>query len=299
MEYDDIHAERPRIERAIAAYGYAPEHNVDWYQYCRDETDRNIFMESNHGALLTVNSKHGKEYYVFSSPLALPAHRTPLLMEYIDHVFETTGARKVWLELETPLRREFLQALPERFKASAINYSLTWPIMDLAKFDPELPGGGHKAMRKEKHSFYRNHEVIVRDAKTFSDGDGLRGIIDRWIARRPANDKAWAARYYNLIEGRFEGMAEARVFVVDGRPVGINAGWMIPNSGRFYGGVGIHDYSVDDLGLMLYWEDLLWLKERGYHEADMGGTWGKAVDFKNKFGPASWYKTFVFSVMKK
>ena len=31
--YEDMIAERPRIERAIQKYGWAAEHNFGWYQY--------------------------------------------------------------------------------------------------------------------------------------------------------------------------------------------------------------------------------------------------------------------------
>jgi hypothetical protein len=105
--------------------------------------------------------------------------------------------------------------------------------------------------------------------------------------------------YHHAIDGNFEGMDEARVFMVDGSAAGINAGWMIPNSDRFYGAVGVHDYSVDDLGAALYLEDLVWLKGHGYHEADMGGSEKSLLAFKNKFSPESFYKNDVFSVVKK
>jgi hypothetical protein len=105
--------------------------------------------------------------------------------------------------------------------------------------------------------------------------------------------------YKQIIDGKFEGTDEARIFMVDGKPVGFNAGWMMPNRDRFYGAVGIHDYSIDDLGTMLYLEDLVWLKERGYNEVDMGGSEKSAIPFKNKFGPREWYKSSIFSVRRR
>ena len=94
-------------------------------------------------------------------------------------------------------------------------------------------------------------------------------------------------------------MDEARIFIVDGTPRGINAGWMIPNTDRFYGAVGIHDFSLDSLGAMLYLEDMIFLKGRGYSEADMGGSEKSLLAFKNKFCPQSFYKTAIFSVVKQ
>ncbi len=299
--FEDTISERARIKKIIDAYGYSPEHNLEWYEYCRDEGDANIFFESEsgEGGVLTMKNKNGKDHYVFCGPLAPPERRLTVLQEYIQDVFQKLQPKKIWLELEPSLRRELLKNLPEGYKANRINYTLTWPVMDLDQFDPELPGGGSKAMRKEKHKFYRNHLVEVQDAKAFEDKQALHQMIDTWIKKRPTNDHVWHARYRNMITGNFAGMDEARVLVVDGKPVGINAGWKMPNSDCYYGGIGIHDYSIEDIGLVLYWEDLIWLKTQGYKQADMGGTFGSSLYFKNKFHPTSWYKTFVFSIEKK
>lgn len=296
--YDDMAAQE-RIEEAIRKYGYAPEHNFPWYQFSCEKGNRNVFAETEQGELLTREDAHLREYSVFSSPLAPPERRAPILIEYLEYIFGNTDAVKVWLELETPLREEFLRMLPARLRARPVNYTLTWPIMDLKSFDPALPGGHYKALRKEMHKFYREHTVTVRDAKTYEDRQGLHAVVDRWRKKRPVHDRAWFERYHNMIDGNFHGMTEARVFAVDGRAVGINGGWQIPNADRFYAAIGLHDYSAEDLGTMLYLEDLVWLKGRGYAEADMGGGEKALTAFKNKFCPASSYKTFVFSVVKK
>ena len=66
-----------------------------------------------------------------------------------------------------------------------------------------------------------------------------------------------------------------------------------------YHDIGIHDYSVPDIGTAIYLEDLVWLKEHGYHEADMGGGERSLTAFKNKFYPASSYLSDVFSVVNR
>ncbi len=126
----------------------------------------------------------------------------------------------------------------------------------------------------------------------------MHTIIEEWRKKRGAHDRAYFFPYHNFIDGNFKGAAEARVFVVDGKAVGINAGWMIPNTRRFYGAVGIHNYSLPDLGDMLYLEDLMWLKKHNYKEADMGGGESALTNFKIKFQPKSFYKTHSFSVVK-
>ncbi len=296
--YEDVITARPLIEKAIQKFGYAPEHNFDWYRFCTEDDEKNIFIMDDYGCgLFTMVNKHG-EYRVFSSPVADSARRISILVEYLEQIFQTLDVKKVWLELEASLRKEFLKVLPSHLKSNSINYTLTWPIMDMKTFDLALPGGHYKYLRKEKHKFYRDHVVTVTDAKNFEDKNSLYAIIDSWKKKRKTRDRAWCTEYNNMINGNFDGMATARVFIVDGKAAGINAGWMIPNSDRFYGAIGIHDYSVPDLGAMLYLEDLEWLKNHGYWEVDMGGGEKALTAFKNFFLPKSFYKTNVFSVVK-
>lgn len=298
--YDDVAAIQPLIEKTIAKFGYSPEHNFYWYKFCSDarKGEKNVFVFTEQGeGLLTVVEK--KAILVFSGPMAPPERRVQLLNEYLGEALAMPGVRKVWLELETPLRREFLRALPDQFRANPINYTLTWPIMNLKIFDTALPGGHFKYLRKAKHKFYRMHNVEVVGAKTFKDPKSLHDIVDAWRKKRGGHDRTFDARYHNAIDGNFAGMSEARVFVVDGIAAGINTGWMIPNSNRYYGAIGVHNYAFPDLGLMLYLEDLEFLKVRGYGEADMAGGEAALTAFKNEFLPESYYRTHVFSVVKK
>ncbi len=301
-QFNDTLAEQSRIERAIQKYGYASEHNFWWYQYYQywyNPPQRNIFVETDHGALFTAYNERDNEYFVVFDPMAPEQFRVPLLMEYITWVFSNTSAKKIWFQLEKGARPAFLRALPPSCASRRIYYTMESPIYDLRKFDPALPGGHYKTLRKEMHKFYREHTVTVADAKTYEDRESLHAIVNHWKKKRPNHERGMMGVYHQMIDGNFEGTKEARVFLVDGVPAGINAGWMIPNSDRFYGAVGVHDYSVDDLGAMLYLEDLVWLKAHGYREADMGGGERSLTAFKSKFQPQSFYETVVFSVAKK
>lgn len=300
--FEDTVAERERIEHAIKKFGCAAEHNYFWYQYYQHyyyPPQRNIFVEGDTGALMTAYDEVDQNYFVVFDPLAGPEHQGPLLAEYIHHIFSTTAAEKIWFQLARSSRPKFLESLSDDYRACRIYYTLFTPVYDLVTFNPELPGGHYKTLRKEMHRFYREHQVAVEDARTYPDSDALRAVVDNWKKNRLHRDRAMTGVYYEMIAARFEGMDEARVFIVDGKPVGFNAGWKIPNSSRFYGGVGIHDYSLEDLGSMLYLEDLVWLKKRGYQEVDMGGTEKSALPFKNKFSPQSFYKMDIFSVARK
>jgi hypothetical protein len=300
--YEDTVAEQVRIENAIKKYGWAAEHNFWWYQCYQHwyaPTQRTIFVETDRGALLTVRIERSKEYFVVFDPLAAAEDRTPLLMEYVDWIFSHTDAKKIWFQLAKPARHDFLSHLSDECRSNRIYYTLTSPIYNLKEFDPTLPGGHYKTLRKEMHKFYREHHVEIRDAKIYVDHESLNAIAENWKLKRPNHERGMAGVYHHMIDNNFEGTDEARVFIVDGKATGINAGWMIPNSDRYYGSVGIHDFSVDNLGAMLYLEDLVWLKQHGYNEVDMGGSEKSLLAFKNKFRPQSFEEMVIFSVVKK
>ncbi len=299
--FEDTIAAQSLIEEMIRKYGYASEHNFWYYQYYQDYYNpphRNIFATTDYGALLGTYDEHAKEYFVVFDPLALSKDRIRLVNEYIEWIFSNTPVKKVWFQLDQSNRKEFLRTAAYPPHLCRIYYTLTCPIMNLEKFDTELPGGHYKTLRKEMHKFYREHQVVLCDARTYEDKKGLHDIVDDWKKKRPNNERGMTGVYHKMIDGSFEGMDEARVFVVDGKASGFNAGWKIPNIDRFYAAVGIHNYSVDDLGTMLYLEDLLWLKNKGYREADMGGGEKSLTAFKNKFLPESSYKLHLFSVKR-
>jgi hypothetical protein len=297
--FEDIPAAQPIIEEAIKKFGYAAEHNFYWYQCYLEPGWRNVFVETKHGYLFAACHEEKGAYYVSFDPLAPVEHRAAILVEYIDWVFQNTDAEKVWLQLETPRRKELLKLLPDRYRSNHVYFKLTWPIYDLRTFDATLPGGHYKSLRKEMHKFEREHQISVEDARTYGDLKSLHTIIDDWEHKRPNPETAQAAAYHRLIDAKFAGSDEARVLMVDGKVRGFNAGWMVPNSDRFYGAVGIHDYSLDGLGTMLYLEDLFWLKDHGYGEVDMAGSEKPLLAFKNKFcTPSSFYETSHFSIVR-
>lgn len=299
--FEDTITTRSHIEEAIKKFGWAAEHNYYWYQYYQHyytPPQKNIFVEGDRGALFTAFDEQDKSYFVVFDPMAPSEHRAALLAEYIDWIFSHTATENIWFQLELPTRKELIHILPKRYSCRRIYYTLTWPVYDLQAFDPGLPGGRFKTLRKEVHKFYRDHKVDIKNANTFEDKKSLHAIVDSWKRQRTHHDMAMTGIYHDIIDAAFKGMDEARVFIVDGKPAGFNAGWMIPNSKRFYGGIGIHDYSCEGLGTMLYLEDLAWLKKHGYRETDMGGTEKSALPFKKKFGPSAFYKSAIFSVKR-
>jgi lysylphosphatidylglycerol synthetase-like protein (DUF2156 family) len=295
--FSDIDAARPFIETAIRKYGYAPEHNYWWYKFYPEKGDEDIFvsLEEDCG-LLTFRSNTA--LYVFSEPLAPPEKRIPVLLEYLHTVLDMPGIKRAVFEIEEETRKALLKALPPTLHARSVICILVAPIVNLEEFDPALAGGRYKHLRNAKSKFYREHSLEIVPPSDVPRAR-LHDIVDCWRKNRAGKDKAWGQRYHNIIDGDFKGTDSARVLVVDGVPAGFNAGWMIPNSTRYSGAIGIHNYSSPDLGMILYLEDLTWLKEHGYKEVDMGGGEKALTKFKSQFCPARFHKIYFFSVAKK
>jgi hypothetical protein len=293
----EVEKKRDIVQASIDTYGYAPEHNFDWYVYNTEPNQTAIVALWPDGTLLLTN-KEKKEWYVFSEPVMPVRDAGTHIVEFASRAFEDTEIKKIVFELRVETRKTLLDALPKTLRACAINYSLVWPIMNMKSFDLALPGGHWKHIRNARNAFYRDHSVEVVPVQS-REKEELHSLIDAWKETRQAHDRAYTHAFHRLIDGLFCGTSEARAFIVDGKLRGINAGWKIPNSDFYYGSVGIHDYSQRDLGLLLYLEDLVWLKERGYLTVDMGGGEGALTIFKNQFLPERWYKTFVFSIVRR
>lgn len=90
--------------------------------------------------------------------------------------------------------------------------------------------------------------------------------------------------------------------IVDGKVVGFNAGWETPNNPKEWSAaIGLHDFSIKDLGIALLMEDLRWIKDAGYKTCDLEGSDPPALRFKTQFFPAGHksYKTYTFWLDKK
>lgn len=285
------------LERAIQQYGWAPEHN--WYDfiYATDaDTENNCIYFSDGCALMA--KRHGRTWWLLTEPIASIKRRVPTVVEFLTVLFKDYRAHKIYCEFGKETRSGLLKSLPSFLRACRINYSLEWPVFDLAAFDPELSGKSYKNIRSVKNQFYANHRVIVIPADTAQRRE-LHSVIDVWSRNRSGHDIVFSEYYHNFVKKRFRGTDSARVILVDGVARAINGGWRIPNSKRFYKAIGIHDYSLPGLGDIAMIEELSWLKNAGFESADFGGGEKSVTNFKKRFGPAFLYKTFYFSIVPR
>ena len=181
-----------------------------------------------------------------------------------------------------------------------IDYSLDWPVLNMELFDLALPGGRFKDIRNARSKFNREHKIEVVDFEK-KHSESLHEVVNKWKEALKEEEKyVFDFWYHNAIDNCFRGFKTARILIVDGKPVGFNAGYEVVNNlQRFAGIIGIHDYSLTDLGLMLWLEDLEWIKNAGYKELDMQGSEGGGLKFKMQFRPVIERRTDTFLIQKK
>lgn len=300
MEFiTDIEKNRDRIQNSINKFGFAPEHNLDWFLYYAGPKQKPVFIQWPDGSgLLTHKSE--SEWNTFSEPLIPQKENGKKIAEFINVALNEKKIGKINIEARTDTKTNILEALGDSFTVEQ-DYTLTWPIMNTERFDSALPGGHFKSLRNAVNKFYKKHLVEVSDARKTPTGE-LHALVERWFKTLKQKDveNILDHPYHNMIDGGFKGLKHIRAMYVDGKLAGLNGGWEMPNSDSYYAAIGIHDYSLQDLGIILYIEDLENIKKMKYKTADMGGVEeGGPLNFKDQFLPESSYKTFIFSIAKK
>jgi hypothetical protein len=297
-EIYDIVANRDLICASIGRYGYAPEHNIYDYEYALDDDTRNVFInfQDEMGILAKQEPKSGI-WWILAEPLAPLERRAGIIVAFLLAVFATRGARAVRFELRADTRKALIGALPKDFRARAPSVMLTTPLFELERFDPELKGNFYKKIRSVVNQYYKAHRVEVLDAAVCAKTD-VHNLVAQWRKNRIARDRAFDKYYHNIIDNDFRGLDAARVLYADGKAVALNGGWHIPNSHNFYKALGIHDYSDRALGDVMMVEELSWLKRAGFALADFGGGEKHLTNFKKRFGPASYYKSYEFTIVR-
>lgn len=296
--YENIEAERDRIQSCIKKFGHTSDHNLDWW-VCGTISSDDVatFVQWPDGSgLLAYRSKN--EWRIWSDPVSKEENIVRMIEGFGSEVFKDKNIEVLWCgdvsnKIYPELRNRKL------LKVNDIYYSLSWPVLDMLKYDTSLSGGHFKGMRNAKNKFYREHKVEIVQADKI-EKNLLHAIVDEWknVALKKQKEDVYDLKYHKTIDNTFRGFLMARVMVVDGRPVGFNAGYEAVNSpGRFAGIIGINDYSINDLGLILWLEDLEWIKNAGYKELDMQGDEGGGLNFKMQFGPEIERKTDTFSIL--
>ncbi len=293
---EDPEIERDLIESSIKKYGSTPDHNFDWFLYCAEDAKPKIFYLENGSCILAYRNADKNEWSLFSDPIAAPDAHKKIIEETVDFIFKQNNISKISFLDARERVFEFIKS--SGFGNFELEYELVWPVLNMQKFDSDLPGGHFKTIRNAKNKFYREHKVEIAEANSV-DKNLLYDLVDRWNKNRTEADieELFPNRYRNMIDGKFRGTKSARVMIIDGVVAGLNAGWNTPNTPDDYSAaIGIHDFSVKDLGLALLLEDLEWIKKAGYKTCDLEGSEPEALKFKMQFLPERTYKTYTFFI---
>ncbi len=283
---------------SVKSFGHAPEHNVHHYLCetigCGGHPEAFVLPT---GESLWA-AKYDDEYFTFSEPVTSDARKAPLLLAGIEHMFSLPGIKKVVLELHDSSREALLGILPKTLRAIKPRYILHWPLFDIHSYDSQLGGKKFKKLRNTLNRFRATHQLAVVPTSSVARED-LINVVRAWNGNRNRNDYAYTAAYERHIQEGFPAALSARAMLVDGRVVGFNAGWEVPNRpGLYYASIGLHDYSIEGLGVAMYVEDFDWIKAHGYTVADLAGTEGNCTNFKKQFGPKSFYRSTIFAIAR-
>lgn len=292
-------ASRPLIEAKIKKYGYAPEHNFFHFMNWERKGEINHLFDFGDKSAILARLEN-RIWYIFSEILAKPKNKLTILSEFLDFCFSDPKIKKVVVEFETEFCQQVLKFLKSAaYRACRTNYSLTWPIFGLDRWDPDLKGGEWKKMRYQVNLFHRQHQVEIVNSND-CDKKELKKIVEAWRKTRGGRDRSHFYPYLNLIDNNFAGAKFRRTFMVDGAPATITAGWEIPNRpGWYYSAIGLHNYQCDYLGEAANIDDLSFLKKQGYQFANFGGGEKDLTDFKIKFRPQTTYQTHIFSIKRR
>lgn len=295
--YENIETERDRIQDCIKKFGHTSDHNLDWWACSAISSDEvPMFVQWSDGSgLLAHHSKN--EWRIWSDPVSKEENMADMIEEFGLEIFKDKNIEFLWCgDVSDAIYPELKNR--KSLKVNDVYYSLQWPVLDMFKYDVSLSGGHFKGMRNAKNKFYKEHKIEVVQANKI-EKSLLHAIVDEWknVAFKKQKEDVYDFKYHKTIDNAFKGFLTVRVLVVDGRPVGFNAGYEVVNSpGRFAGIIGINDYSITDLGLILWLEDLEWIKNAGYKELDMQGDEGGGLKFKMQFNPIIERKTDTFSI---
>lgn len=300
--YDNIEEERERIEKCIQEYGWTSDHHLDWFSSALvKENGRPSFAQFDDGSGILFHV-YSNEWHIWSDPLCDKNNSVVLVSEFIEEAF-SQGINTLWLNYISDSIYPSLLKSNSEFKISPIDYTLQWLALDLIKFNLSLPGRHFKDIRNARNKFHRDHKLksIPFDSKFKDD---LNRIIDVWkvnALKKEEEKYVYDLWYRNIVSKEFKNFKTARVIIVDDKAVGFNAGVdVVNNPGRFGAIIGLHDYSISDLGLMMWLEDFEWMIGAGYKVVDMQAD-EATLKSRNKmqFHPTIERKTDTFCITRK
>lgn len=287
-------------KKAIMEYGDGAEHHYWYYMHEAEESLSPRFVTDGRFGILGLHDSSKNVWKFHAEPLAPKEKRAEFLHEVSKSLF-SQGAAKITVEIMPETRKELMELARKSgaVKVCKVNYELEWPVYDLSSWDGDgLQGSQWKDMRNYLNNFrknYPNHSVV--DARSLTQKELHRLVVEWKKNRAKRREHTPIDSFKNAINCNFEGFAEARAVVVDGKPVALTAGFsVIHTKPQYYSAIGIYNPEYGRLGEFANWDDLCNLKKKGYRIVDFGGGDDSLNAFKRKFHPTYTYKTQIFSL---
>ena len=292
LENEDI------VKKAISDIGYSAEHNYYHYIYnCYpDETPLFFKFEGFQGILCYHNPKNSK-YRIFGGILTDPDKRLDCLMAFLEHI-TAMGAKKIEIETDAELRGQIIKLFKDtkKYAARKITTVYSWPLFRMCDWDGDkMQGKDWKDMRYYWNKYFREHKVEFKKAGDIKNSL-LRDLVLKWKKQRTNKEITHYDQYLKAINNDFQGF-NTRIMVVDGNVVALTAGFKVPNRNYYYSAIGIYSRDIERTGEICNMDDLMELKKQGYEYVDFGGGEEELTQFKKKFRPDHYYKTYVFNIV--
>lgn len=295
----DIKEEGSKIKKSIAQYGNTAQHNFELFLNYAMKSEVFIFLDiGNQKGIMAYKNK--TTWKIFTDPLCKESEKLEIITKAIDFIFKEQKAKKIIMEdISEELRKGIVEFYKnKKYRVLKPSYSLFWPVIDLKDFSQELPGKKWKAFRKIRNKFFKENKVIFK-SKHEIDKKDIKELLERWKKNRRDNDRVHFVQYLKFAESSFEGFDLFRAMEVNGQIRSIYGGWKFGKSNNYYSFLGIHDYTIDNLGEVSYLDELAVAKNMGIEFLDLGGIEKEHLGFKVKFHPSKMYRTDTFSIMSK
>jgi|TARA_B100001971_G_scaffold200369_1_gene211934 hypothetical protein len=297
---EDFDSNKKEITNYIKKYGSCREHNF-WFFY-NQQTNyvKNYFFKFKDGGIISNKYKSGT-WEIIGDMFGNGRKNIELFKDFLDYVLLTKKDKKVFTFVPEKFYNE-INAMVEESDSYRITKTpdvYCTPVFDMKKWDEHLNGKEFKKLRNIKNKLLKSHNVEITPSKEI-EKKKLMEVVHRWRKSRPKIEKNYYTEMYlNFIKNDFEGTDIARSVVVDNEPCTITAGWKIPNSKNYYSAVGLYNYQHEGLGEIANIDDLTQIKKKKFEFADFGDSSESLLQFKKKFKPDSFYKTYWFYIVRK
>jgi len=296
----DIGGNKKEITDCINKHGFVREHNY-WFFYNQQTSYAKIFfLKFKDAGIMSIRYKSGI-WELIGEVLAPEKNRMEMFKDFLDYALLTKKDKKLFLFIPEKFYNNVVSITEESDKYRITKAPIVYytPVFNMKKWDESLGGKEWKKLRNVKNKFLRHHNIEFIPSKDV-EKKKLIEVVNSWRKSRNKIEMTYYMQMYlNFIKNNFEGTDISRSVVVDGNPCCITAGWKIPNTNNYYSAIGLYDYRYEGLGEAANVDDLTQIKSKGYEYADFGDSTESLLQFKKKFGPESFYRTYWFHIVRK